>query len=188
MPENETIVRYAIYPGVGIARVGNAPEDYFIGPEAPGQMPQAVGGFKDAEGRVKRQAARFRIYGLNEAGSAVKEITAETAEITWRVHLANRKSGWYQFNNAMDLGDYAMEARDRNQDVLGDERETLIIDSGSCNISGRQASGRPPATTAGWHDERCGAPAPAPIKIDGKEYEAEPAMVAVTPPNFGPGL
>jgi hypothetical protein len=25
-------------------------------------------------------------------------------EITWRVHLANRKAGWYQFLNAMDLG------------------------------------------------------------------------------------
>lgn len=231
MPENETIVRYAIYPGVGIARVGNAPEEYFIGPEAPNQMPQAAGGFKDAEGRVKRQAARFRIYGLNEAGSAVKEITADTAEITWRVHLANRKSGWYQFNNAMDLGAYAMEARYRNQDILGDERETLIIDPGSRTISGRDASGavfdtgkfmgkvvplgelrtdeagrllvlggfgasasqsNAQATTFanndGWHDDISDGTVRASIKIDGKEYEAEPAMVAVTPPNFGPGL
>ena len=231
MSENENIVRYAIYPGVGIARVGNAPEEFFIGPEVPGQTPQSAGGFKDAEGRVKRQAARFRIYGLNEAGHAVKEITADEAEITWRVHLANRKSGWYQFNNAMDLGDFAMEARYRNQDILGDERETLIIDSGSRTISGRDASGavfdtgkfmgkvvplgelrtdeagrllvlggfgasasqnNAPATTFanndGWHDDISDGPVRASVKIDGKEYEAEPAMVAVTPPNFGPGL
>jgi hypothetical protein len=231
MPENETIVRYAIYPGVGIARVGNAIEEYFIGPEAPGQMPQSAGGFKDAVGRVKRQAARFRIYGLNEAGHAVKEITADDAEITWRVHLANRKAGWYQFNNAMDLGDYAMEARYRNQDILGDERETLIIDPGSRTISGRDSSGavfdtgkfmgkvvplgelrtdevgrllvlggfgasasqnNAQATTFanndGWHDDVSDGTVRASIRIDGTEYEAEPAMVAVTPPNFGPGL
>jgi hypothetical protein len=231
MSENETIIRYAIYPGVGIARVGNAVEEYFIGPEAPGETPQSEGGFKDAEGRVKRQAARFRIYGLDEAGRAVKEITADTAEITWRVHLANRKAVWYQFNNAMDLGDYAMEARYRNQDILGDERETLLIDPGSRSISGRDASGavfdtgqfmgknvylgelrtdeagrllvlggyghsasqnNAPATTFanndGWHDDISDGTVRASIKIDGAEYEAEPAMVAVTPPNFGPGL
>src|SRR5215213_2003002 len=111
MAENDSIVKYAILPGVGIARVGNAPEEFFIGPEAPGEVPRAEGGFKDAEGRVKRQAARFRVYGLNEAGEAVREITADEAEITWRVHLANRKAGWYQFNNAMDLGEYALESR-----------------------------------------------------------------------------
>jgi hypothetical protein len=231
MPENKTIVRYAIYPGVGIARVGNAPEEYFIGPEAPGQTPQSAGGFKDAEGRVKRQAARFRIYGLDEAGCAVKEITADMAEITWRVHLANRKAGWYQFNNAMDLGDYAMEARYRNQDVLGDERTTLIIDPGPRTISGRHAAGavfdtgtfmgkavplgelrtdeagrllvlggfgasasqnNAQATTFanndGWHDDVSDGTVRASIRIGGTEYEAEPAMVAVTPPNFGPGL
>ncbi len=31
--------RYVIDPGVGIAPVGNSPDDYFIGPEAPGRMP-----------------------------------------------------------------------------------------------------------------------------------------------------
>jgi hypothetical protein len=64
MAETESITRYVIYPGIGIARVGNAPDDYFIGPESPGQIPAPEGGFKDAEGRMKRQAARFRIYGL----------------------------------------------------------------------------------------------------------------------------
>jgi hypothetical protein len=231
MPENETVVRYAIYPGLGIARVGNAIEEYFIGPETPGEMPQSENGFKDREGRVKRQAARFRVYALNEMGEAVREITADEAEITWRVHLANRKAGWYQFNNAMDLGDYAMEARYRNQDTLGDERKALIIDPGPREISGRDASavlcdtgefvgkivplgelrtdgqGRllvlggfghsasynnAQATTFanndGWHDDVSDGPVRATVKVKGKEYEAEPAMVAVTPPNYGPGL
>jgi hypothetical protein len=71
MPIPAEVVRCAIYPGLGVARVGNAPDEYFIGPEWPGQVPAPEGGFKDGEGRVKRQAARFRVYGLDEAGKAV---------------------------------------------------------------------------------------------------------------------
>jgi len=93
MSDHTEIVSYAIYPGIGIARVGNSPDEYFIGPEAPGEVPQPEGGYKDSAGRIKRQAARFRIYGLNEAGDAVREVTADDAEITWRVHVANRKAG-----------------------------------------------------------------------------------------------
>jgi hypothetical protein len=97
MSEQKPIARYAIYPGIGIARVGNSPDEYFIGPEAPGEVPQPEGGYKDAAGRVKRQAARFRIYGLDKDGKAVKEITAADAEITWRVHVANRRPGGTSF-------------------------------------------------------------------------------------------
>ena len=38
MSDQNVIVRYAIYPGIGIARVGNSPDEYFIGPEAPGEF------------------------------------------------------------------------------------------------------------------------------------------------------
>jgi hypothetical protein len=231
MPENDSIVKYAIYPGIGIARVGNAPEEYFIGPEAPGEMPRAESGFKDAAGRVKRQAARFRIYGLNQAGEAIREITADEAEIIWRVHLANSKASWYQFNNAMDLGEYALEARYRNQETLGEDREDLFINPGSRSISGRNSAGvlfdsgkfmgkRVPlgelrtdqdgrlivlggfghsaskgnaqattfANNDGWHDDVSDGPVRASVRIGADMFEAEPAMVAVTPPNYGPGL
>ncbi|HEX8149856.1 MAG TPA: LodA/GoxA family CTQ-dependent oxidase [Pyrinomonadaceae bacterium] len=227
----EEIVRYAVYPCLGIARVGNSEDEYFVGPEAPGQPPRADGGFKDERGRVKRQAARFRVYGLDESGRAVREITAGEAEITWRVHLANRKASWYQFNNAMDLGEYGLEARYRNQDVLGEDRRTLTIDPGPRSISGRGASGvtfdggqfmgievqlgelrtdeegrllvlggfghsaskgNAPATTFanndGWHDDVSDGPVRATVKVGGEVFEAEPAMVAVTPPNYAPGL
>ncbi|HST23630.1 MAG TPA: LodA/GoxA family CTQ-dependent oxidase, partial [Blastocatellia bacterium] len=43
MPTKNAIVRYAIYPAIGIARVGNSPE-HFIGPEAPGEVPKPAGG------------------------------------------------------------------------------------------------------------------------------------------------
>ena len=136
MPDQNAIVSYAIYPGIGIARVGNSPDEYFIGPEAPGQVPQPPGGFKDAAGRIKRQAARFRVYGLNEAGEAVKEITADDAEITWRVHVANRKAGWYQFLNAMDLGKYAMTTAPRNKTLsIRDRARSAAVTSRDHSIS-----------------------------------------------------
>ncbi|HEX5884355.1 MAG TPA: LodA/GoxA family CTQ-dependent oxidase [Pyrinomonadaceae bacterium] len=234
MPVTDEIVRYVIYPCIGIARVGNSPDKYFIGPEAPGQVPQPEGGFKDRAGRVKRQAARFRIYGLNLAGEAVGEITADHAEITWRVHIANRKAGWYQFENAMDLGPkYAKTTALRNRTITGSDRSQLIIDPGPRTISGRDIQGpdyqfdtgefmgikvplgelrtddagrlmvlggfghsasythKPAITFAnndGWHDDTSDGPVRATININGREFEAEPAMVAVTPPSYGQGL
>jgi hypothetical protein len=95
---------YKIHPGIGIARVGDSEQDFFIGPELPGRGPvelsagveQPVTSFKDGSFRVKRQAARFRLfaYDEDEGGklSNPREITADDAEITWTVELANRKA------------------------------------------------------------------------------------------------
>jgi hypothetical protein len=136
------IVRCVIHPGVGIARLGNSPGAYFIGPEAPGELPHPEGGFKDSAGRIKRQAARFRVYGLDKAGAVVREITADAGKVTWRVHLANRKAAWYQFLNAMDLGSkYAKTAARRNSTITGSARRQLIIDPGPRSITGRSAKG-----------------------------------------------
>ena len=137
MSEIDRIVRCAIYPGVGIARVGNAPEEFFLGPQVPGEVPAPP--YKDDEGRIKRQGAVFRVYGLDEAGEVVREITAADGAVEWRVHLANRKAAWYQFNNAMDLGEYALAAQRRNNTVA--DRASLVIDPGSRIISGPDAHG-----------------------------------------------
>ena len=40
---------------------------------------------------VKRQAARFRIYAHHDDGS-VEEITDAEADISWTVHLVNKKA------------------------------------------------------------------------------------------------
>src|SRR5262249_35588151 len=129
----------------GVARVGNAPgpDDYYIGPEAPGILSRPEGGYKDNEGRIKRQAARFRVYGLNSDGRVIREITADVGQVEWRVHIANRKAGWYQFLNAMDLGPHALPARRRNEAVRGADRAQLVIDPGSRRISGTCAGGAP---------------------------------------------
>jgi hypothetical protein len=82
---------YKIHPAIGIARVGNSPDEFFIGPERIGQRPEPQGGFKDAQCRVKRQAARFRIYAHLDDGT-IEEITDAEADITWTVHLVNAKA------------------------------------------------------------------------------------------------
>lgn len=86
------ITKIKIFPSIGIMRVGNSPDQFFIGPEVPGHFEVPEGGFKDAQCRIKRQAARFRLYGYDDAGSKPVEITAQDAVITWKVTLANKKA------------------------------------------------------------------------------------------------
>ena len=63
MLDTSIISHCRVHPGIGIARLGNSTSDYYIGPEVPGYAPQTEDGqFKDKEGRIRRQAVRFRIY------------------------------------------------------------------------------------------------------------------------------
>lgn len=59
MVQDTTIVSAAIYPAIGIARVGNSKDEYFIGPEIPWPDHKPAGFYKDGTGALKRQAARF---------------------------------------------------------------------------------------------------------------------------------
>ena len=130
------ITSAAIHPAIGIARIGNSPSGYYLGPELPGTVPSAPGGFKDASGALKRQAARFRVYGLDRNGRVVGELTADEAEITWRAHLTNAKAAWYDFNTALDIPEAQPTPR-RNATYVGAARDALIIDPGAREISGR---------------------------------------------------
>jgi hypothetical protein len=117
-----TISTIKIHPAIGIARVGNSPTEFFIGPESPGNRRRPAGGYKDAQRRIKRQAARFRLFGYDKNGKLVGEITAAQASITWTVRLANKKSAWRQFRGL------ARNAPWRNKNVT--DRNSLIIDPG----------------------------------------------------------
>jgi hypothetical protein len=96
------MTEYQVFPAIGIARVGNAPEKFYIGPETyrglpinPDGSPFAEADFRDADGRLCRQAARFRIYRIENG--ATEEITLRTPgvkSITWTAHLANKKPSW----------------------------------------------------------------------------------------------
>ena len=130
-----TIVRAAIHPGIGVARLGDSPECY-IGPEVrfPARVPANY--YKDDTGRIKRQAARFRIYGYDQTGNVVAELDASNATITWTVHVANTKAAWYAFQRAMDLPD-ALSAPRRNAAFVGDRRSDLSIDPGPQSVPGQ---------------------------------------------------
>lgn len=150
MPEPApSTIYYKIHPGIGIARVGDSPEGYFLGPEIPGHFDPPEGGYKEdvAEGnvllpRVKRQAARFRVfaYGPDEAP---REVTAADASISWTVHVANRKGEWDRFAGAAGE-DLPLDARRpgaaRNGDIT--DRASLVIDPGPRSVTGPDASAR----------------------------------------------
>src|SRR5580692_7355649 len=89
------VVRAAIHPAIGVARVGNSEKGFFIGPEVTDPEPVKPGFAKDSAGALKRQAALFRVYGYNASGEAVVELTAENADIEWTVQVANMKAAWY---------------------------------------------------------------------------------------------
>jgi hypothetical protein len=61
--EHDDVVKAVIHPSIGIGRVGNSPFEYFIGPEVPDAPPPPPGFYRDGAGALKRQAARFRVYG-----------------------------------------------------------------------------------------------------------------------------
>src|SRR5215813_9079976 len=130
----ERIVRAAIHPAIGIARVGNSPDEYYFGPEIPGGLPIAPDGYKDASGAMKRQAARFRVFGLDAHGHVVRELTADDATIEWTVHLANKKASWYQFETALDIPEAVPTSR-RNPAYGRRERQALVIDPGPREVS-----------------------------------------------------
>jgi hypothetical protein len=145
-----------IHPAIGIARVGNSPEAFFWAPETPGPQPDDKGDYRDGKGRIKRQAQRFRLFGRNAKGEVVCEITARDADITWTVHIANRKAAWYRFDQALDIPASAgtlssdtpgIASLPRNPQVTGKARDKLTIDPGArsitgCNTNAKGASAR----------------------------------------------
>lgn len=139
-PMVDKIVRAAIHPAVGIARIGDSASGCFIGPEVVDPSPEQPEYYRDPAGALKRQAARFRIYGYNAGGGVVRELTADNADIQWTVHLANKKAQWYQFQAALDIPEAAaMSVPLRNAKVA--DRATLAIDPGPRSISGKSISG-----------------------------------------------
>ena len=132
------IVKAAIYPSIGVARVGNSPTEWFLGPEVPDPLPFPLGAYRDAAGALKRQAARFRVYGLNAAGTVVRELTAADADIRWTVQLANTKAAWCGFQLALDIPEAsslgAIPTTLRN--ALVNDRKALVIAPSARTIGG----------------------------------------------------
>jgi hypothetical protein len=148
-------VVYKIHPAIGIARVGDHLDAFFIGPELSyaaelagadeliGASPvdlDANGGdvpfttYKK-DGHIRRQGARFRVFAYDRAADGTltnpqEVIAAANTVITWTVELCNRKAAWEQ-----RIG----EPGRRNSDVA--DRSKLIVGPVKQSISGaRQAS------------------------------------------------
>ena len=145
MPESPEITQFAIYPAIGVARVGNSPTGLFFGPEQPGEVRH--GPYRDDGGRITRQAARFRIYGLDAQGRAVQEITAADARIEWHVAVANTKAAWFDFDLALDIPESlgsnttsGIASLIRNPNVKGAERASLAITPPPVRISGQRVN------------------------------------------------
>src|ERR1700676_712901 len=114
-----------IHPAIGIARVGNAPLEYFVGPEIPGVYDFPKGGFRDESNRLKRQAARFRIFGYDDQDRVVEEISESNAKITWSVHLKNTKAVGRIFAGVLKPD---MPQRNASWLKEGGSEEQLVLD------------------------------------------------------------
>lgn len=167
---------YKIHPAIGIARVGNSPDSFYIAPERTGAPPidcgpdglpivkdgveQPVTKYKDSQNRIRRQAARFRVYAyddsapdgrelkLGDAFSAIKVksgqmFTGTLLDIQWTVYLANKKSNWYEFAELKGEHGYSAKHPLRNASITGPgARQQLIIDPGPRSVSSTAKSAR----------------------------------------------
>ncbi|MFN6936075.1 MAG: LodA/GoxA family CTQ-dependent oxidase, partial [Tsuneonella sp.] len=140
LERDNCIVQAVIYPAIGVARVGSS-DDYFYGPEVTDPAPLPPGSSRDKDQRLKRQAARFRIYGVNARGEIVRELTGKEsgAKIEWTVQLANQKSAWYGFQLALDIpeANYAPPTTLRNPSVA--DRTSLAINPKPQVLKGAKA-------------------------------------------------
>jgi len=126
-----------IHPAIGIARLGNSKAEpdkdgCFIGPEVPGVYQFPEGGYRDAEGRLKRQGARFRVFGYDEMDRPVGEILENDAVIEWRVHLRNTKAVGRKFNGLLHPD---LEQRNSAWLKAGNDEKGLILDPGLHEVS-----------------------------------------------------
>jgi hypothetical protein len=155
---------YQIHPGIGIARLGNSSTDFYLAPEATGALPtdcdnngnpsldangheEPVSSFKDDQGRIKRQAARFRVYVYDDANPGGRELKigdqiqgldshGKLVDIQWTVYMANKKATWFQFKELEGEHGYAADHPRRNATITDpDSRLQLVIDPGPQTVN-----------------------------------------------------
>lgn len=142
----DNITHIKVFPGIGTARVGNSPE-YFIGPEFPGDVPNLGKPYKDENGYLKPQAARFRVYGYDAEGNVVAEITHDPTNGTtleWDVHMRNLKAANYAFQGKFGFNPDQYRNPGVTPNTSGTDpnsRSSLIIDPGARTISGVNQNG-----------------------------------------------
>jgi hypothetical protein len=153
---------YKIHPGIGIARLGNSDTEFYLAPETAAGLPMEcddtgnqrfgpdgitpvlVTKFRDAQGRIKRQAARFQVFVYDEESPEGRPLKigdkiegggnhGTLTEIRWQVYLANKKACWYEFDTTLGERGYPPGTPRRNADVT--QRSRLIIDPGPRTVT-----------------------------------------------------
>lgn len=161
---NKLNTKYRIHPAIGIARVGNSPDGFYLSPEKLEDLPIACTGngtpikekddyrrvteFKDNKQRVKKQAARFSIWVYDDENPNGRPLkpgdkivgvgsSGTLVDIEWTVWLANKKASWYQFDQLEGEHGYAKDHALRNATITDEDERTklLIIDPGPQSIN-----------------------------------------------------
>lgn len=176
MPARNTTVKTAadyatfkIHPAIGIARLGDSDTEIMLTPEGWRELPiaanpdgtpvlgpdgkeQPTNVMRDAEGRVKRSGARFRVlvYRPDQEPAEVEigqtldvlmeksgqVITGTLADIEFGVYVANKKAVWYEFAELAGEHGYAPDHPRRNAAIKDpDLRQGLIIDPGPVTLA-----------------------------------------------------
>lgn len=147
--------RFRIHPAIGVTRMGNSRDEFYIGPETPGVPPNAkdssgvFDSFRDASGAIRRQAARFRVFEYAE-GQQPREVAVggDVVDIEWRVHIANRKASFFVFDGQNGASDnyvtrHALDPLDQIKDdpartnlrnASVSNRSSLEIDPGEVTL------------------------------------------------------
>ena len=159
-------IEYRIHPSLGVARLGNSSEFYLsprsiggrpivcneFGDETDEKRPQIdyVKKFKDKQKRVKKQAVKFFVYKHDTVKKTAEKIDltdkTKVKSVKWTVHLANKKSAWFdfsEFKGDLMLGDKntydnrppkidgsSDDVDKRNASVEDKDRKYLITDFG----------------------------------------------------------
>lgn len=162
---------FKIHPSIGVARLGDSTTEFCLAPEISTELPvdcdsqgralldndgneQPIDMFKDSQGRIKRQAARFRVYLYDDEhdtigrelkiGDKVKFTSSQTPELSfgvvidieWTVYLANKKASWYQFQEWDGGTERVTSQLLRNPSITdATARQRLIIDPGPQTVS-----------------------------------------------------
>src|SRR5947209_3606048 len=176
---------YRIYPGIGIARLGNSPDSFFLSPEIPNVGPleqhdddvvEPVKLFKDGSHKLRRQAARFRIFEVNR-DAAGNETFSEIVEGKFK-------------GTSVYLGELRTDGKGRLM-VLGGRGKSASIPAGQPLGDGSVAPGHPPNTFANnwaWYDDISDGPVTAVVRVAGQPDQpaSKSAWVIVAPPDYAP--
>jgi hypothetical protein len=182
---------YKIHPAIGFARIGNSPAGFFIGPEKRHELLAPSGGFKDSKCRIKRQAARFRIFVYPDDGSPATEyVPAPGDVVTWEVSLTGNISGASAQVVGADATTSIHSARliDTDHPAKGhvllaelrtDARARLLVLGGLGWVE---------LASTGGYDDTCDGYVHVTVATPSSNLKVAPAWVVISPPKYAPQL